>query len=434
MPAAPDPEKPITFWSAVSLGVGAMIGAGIFALLGEAGTIAGNAVYLSFIAGGLIAMLSGYSLGKLGARFPSAGGIVEYLVQCYGVGLFSGTMSIVLYVAAVVSLALIAKTFGNYAATFLPATVGPHAHHVLAIGIVAAFVGVNLRGPRDVAFWEKLTVAIKFSVLLVLAIAGLVSLQPELLSPRSYPAPNDVLFSLAITFFAYEGFRVITNAAEDMPDPAHTLPRAILTAIALVMALYVAVSLAVFGQLTADRVVEARDYALAEAALPIFGPIGFRVLAVAALVSTASAINANLYAVTNVTYELATKGELPAAFGRPIAHSREGLVISGLFVMILALGFDLSQIAAIGSIAILFVHGVTHLGHLRRIDETGASRALVATAALTSFGAMGIALLYLSREAPSVIALLGLLGASALALELALQRLRGREVRGRVPR
>ncbi|MEZ4291220.1 MAG: hypothetical protein R3E53_12080 [Myxococcota bacterium] len=109
-------------------------------------------------------------------------------------------------------------------------------------------------------------------------------------------------------------------------------------------------------------------------------------------------------------------------------------MISGLFVMILALGFDLSQIAAIGSIAILFVHGVTHLGHLRRIDETGAlprwSRRRRSPASVPS----GIALLYLSREAPSVIALLGLLGASALALELALQRLRGREVRGRVPR
>jgi len=113
-------DKPMTFWAAVSLGMGAMIGAGIFALLGEAGTIARSAVYISFIAGGSIALLSGYSLGKLGARYPSAGGIVEYLVQCYGTGLFAGAMSIVLYIAAVISVALIAKTFGNYAATFVP--------------------------------------------------------------------------------------------------------------------------------------------------------------------------------------------------------------------------------------------------------------------------------------------------------------------------
>jgi amino acid transporter len=425
-------DKPMTFWAAVSLGVGAMIGAGIFALLGEAGTIAQSAVYLSFIAGGMIAMLSGYSLGKLGARYPSAGGIVEYLVQCYGSGIFAGAMSIVLYIAAVISLALIAKTFGNYGATFLPETTPSFTHHLLAVGIVVAFVAVNLRGARDVAFWEQLTVAIKFSVLVVLATAGIISLQPDLLAPATYPPTSQVLFSLAITFFAYEGFRVITNAAEDMPDPAHTLPRAMMTSIVLVMALYIAVSLAVFGNLPADRVVAAKDYALAEAALPIFGQIGFRVIAVAALISTASSINANLYAVTNVTYQLAKNGELPAAFGRPIAHSREGLVISGALVVVLALLFDLSQIAAIGSISILFVHGVTHLGHLRRTRETGASRILVVLAAVASFGAMILALIYVSRVATGILVLLAGFAILAFVLEFTLQHWLGREVQPRV--
>lgn len=428
----PTSDKPMTFWSAVSLGVGAMIGAGIFALLGEAGTIARSAVYLSFIAGGMIALLSGYSLGKLGARYPSAGGIVEYLVQCYGTGLFAGAMSIVLYIAAVISLALIAKTFGNYGATFLPENTGAYAHHIMAVGIVVAFVTVNLRGARDVAFWEKLTVTIKFTVLVVLAAAGLITLQPDLLAPATYPPSSQILFSLAITFFAYEGFRVITNAAEDMPDPSRTLPRAIMTSIVLVMALYIAVSFAVFGNLPADRVVAAKDYALAEAALPIFGQIGFRVIAIAALISTASSINANLYSVTNVTYQLAKNGELPAAFGRPIAHSHEGLVISGVLVAVMALLFDLSQIAAIGSISLLFVHGVTHLGHLRRIRETGASRVLVVLAAVASFGTMLLALVYVSRVATGVLVLLAGFVVLAVALEFTLQHWLGREIQPRI--
>ena len=409
-----------------------MVGAGIFALLGEAGTIARSAVYLSFIAGGTIALFSGYSLGRLGARYPSAGGIVEYLVQCYGVGLFSGGMSIVLYIAALISLSLIAKTFGNYAATFLPEAAGPHAHHVLAVGIVSAFVAINLRGPRDVAFWEQLTVAIKFSVLVVLAATGLATLQPELLSPQDYPPARSVLYSLAMTFFAYEGFRVITNTAEDMPEPARTLPRAIMTSILLVMVLYVAVACAVFGHLSAEQVVAAKDYALAQAALPVFGEAGFRIVALTALVATGSAINANLYAVTNVTYQLAKNGEIPAAFGRPIAHSREGLVISGVLVVALTLFFELSQVAAIGSISILFVHGVTHLGHLRKTSETGASRPLVIVAAVTSLGAMSLAVFYVAQTAEGIAVLLALFAASAFGLEFALQRLRGREVRPRL--
>jgi len=97
-------NKSMGFWSAVSMGVGAMVGAGIFALLGEAGAISGSAVYISFIIGGIIALFSGYSLGKLGARYPSSGGIVEYLAHAYGIDFFTGAMSLMLYFAAVVSL------------------------------------------------------------------------------------------------------------------------------------------------------------------------------------------------------------------------------------------------------------------------------------------------------------------------------------------
>lgn len=87
-------QKPIGLWSAVSMGIGAMVGAGIFALLGQASAIAGSAVYISFIAGGVIALSSAYSLGKLGAAFPSSGGIIEYLTQAYRAGFFTGSMSI----------------------------------------------------------------------------------------------------------------------------------------------------------------------------------------------------------------------------------------------------------------------------------------------------------------------------------------------------
>ena len=433
MPIRSRPSKPMTFWAAVSLGIGAMIGAGIFALLGEAGAIAGPAVYLSFILGGIIALFSGYSLGKLGARFPAAGGIVEYLVQSYGVGILSGSMSIMLYFAAVVSLSLIAKTFGNYAATLLPASAGNNWHHVFAVGIIVFFVLMNLRGAKDVAFWEKLTVAIKFTVLVALSVIGLIFLKPELLSPARYPPTSSIFFSLAITFFAYEGFRVITNTAEDMPNPTKTLPRAMITAILLVMLLYVAVAFAVFGHLSTEQVIESKEYALAQAALPIFGPLGFTIVAITALVSTASSINANLYAVTNVTYQLAKDGELPEAFGHPLGHSREGLVISSSLVIVLNLFFNLSAIAAIGSISVLFVHGVTHIGHLRIRHETGASFFLVLLAALLSIGAMILALTYIARTSTGVFWTLALFISVAIITEVLFQRILGRKIKPRVP-
>lgn len=425
-------QQPIGFWSAVAMGIGAMVGAGIFALLGEASTIAGSAVYISFIFGGVIALFSAYSLGKLGAAFPSSGGIIEYLTQAYGVGFFTGTMSIMLYFSAVVSLSLIAEAFANYAMTFLPHS---HSHlwqPLFSTAIVVLFVLINLQGAKDVAFWERLTVAVKFLVLCGLAVAGLLYVQPELLSPKHYPSTNHIFYSLAVTFFAFEGFRVITNTAEDMPDPVHTLPKAMMTAVLLVMLLYVAIAFSVFGNLPLQQIIRAKDFALAQAALPVFGTVGFSVVTITALIATASAINANLYAVTNVTYHLAKDGELPQAFGIPIAHSREGLLISGLLVIIMSLLFDLNEIAAIGSISVLTVHAVTHIGHLKIIQRTGASFWLVLCAFLLCSVAIVLALVYVASKSGHVLLILLTFLLVAMLTEVLLQHLHQREVKPRI--
>ena len=171
--------KPIGFWSAVSMGIGSMVGAGIFALLGEASSISGSAVYISFIIGGIIALFSGYSLGKLGARFPSSGGIIEYLAQSYGSGFFTGTMGIMLYFSALISLSLVAKAFGNYAVTFFTTNEANQLwRNIFSTGIIILFVLINLKGAKDVAVWERITVGIKFTVLAVLSVSGLCYLNP----------------------------------------------------------------------------------------------------------------------------------------------------------------------------------------------------------------------------------------------------------------
>jgi amino acid transporter len=424
--------RSVTFWPAVSMGIGAMVGAGIFALLGQAGAIASSAVYLSFLAGGIIALLSGYSLGKLGAKFPSSGGLVEYLIQGYGVGIFSGVMSIMMYLSAVVSVSLVASTFGVYAASLVTAAPGPLLLNTLSAAVVLALMLVNLNGARSTTRVELIVVAIKVSVLVVFAVIGLLTVQPELLSPQRYPPFFAIFYSLAVTFFAYEGFRVITNAAEDMPDPERTLPRAIMTSIAIVMVLYVAIALAVFGHLPAERVIAAKDYALAESARPVFGEFGFRVIALAALFSTASAINAALYAITNVTYRLAKVGELPSVFGRPIRHSREGLIITSVFIIILTVCFNLSEIAAIGSVSILIIHFIVHLGHLKLLRETGASRFMVVLAALTNLAAILLSLTYLARISPQIVIVIAGFFLTATLTEISLRLIYGRTIRSRL--
>ncbi len=413
------------------MGVGAMVGGGIFALLGEAGALAGPAVWLSFVLAGLIAMASGYSLARLGARYPSAGGIVEYLAQAFGVGPLTGSMSVLLYAAAIVSLSVIAKAFGNYAVALFPLP-GGYWSEVFSVAIVTAFLLVNYKGTADVAAWERVTVAIKFMTLSGLAVIGLATMNPELLSPHHYPPPIAIVRSLAITFFAYEGFRVITNAAEDMPDPARILPRAIMISVLAVMALYVAVAIAAFGSMPAEQIMAAREFALAEIARPAFGSLGFHLVAAVALVSIASSINAALYASTNVAWQLARYGELPAAFGRPFGNSREGLLFSSICIVVLALTLDMAEIATLGSVSVLFVHGVTHVGHLRIAHETGASRLLITLAIVLIGLAMTLVMAWLAERGGWLIWGLPLMVGLAFVMELCLQRFAGREVRPRI--
>lgn len=394
--------KAFGLWSAVFLGIGSMVGAGIFVLLGEAGAIAGNLVWVSFIFGGIIALLSGYSLAKLAATYPSRGGIVEYLVQCYGEGIFSGSISVLFYLSAMVAIAMVAKTFGTYASMMSAGADTTLWANLYAVGILLCFMFINLAGSSIIAKSENIIVVIKLSIILLFTIVVSFYIKPQLLSLKDAPPVINIFSSIALTFFAYEGFRVITNTAEDMKNPAKLMLRAMTIAILSVMALYVAVTFAVFGNLPLPEIIKAKDYALAEAAKPLFGQVGFTIMAVAALISTASSINANLYAVTNVTYQMAINGELPKVYSYNVWHSSEGLIISSAVLIGFVLFFDLTQIAAIGSISILFIHVMVHIGHLFKIKHTKASKILVLLAILTITIAIVLALQYTSKHIPNV--------------------------------
>jgi len=394
-------KKAFGLWSAVFLGVGSMVGAGIFVLLGEAGAIAGNLVWVSFILGGIIALLSGYSLAKLATAYPSRGGIVEYLVQCYGEGVFSGSISVLFYLSAMVAIAMVAKTFGTYASMMMGTDTAIWANSY-TIGILLLFMFINLAGSSFIAKSENIIVIIKLSIIILFTVVVFFYIQPERLSFENAPPVMNLFSSIALTFFAYEGFRVITNTAEDMENPAQTMLKAMFIAIGLVMLLYVAVSFAVFGNLPLPEIIKAQDYALAEAAKPAFGKIGFTLMAIAALISTASSINANFYAITNVTYQMAKNGELPKVYERNVWHSSEGLIISTIILIAFVLLFKLDEIAAIGSISILFIHALVHIGHLLKIDKTKASKTLIIFAILTIVVAIVLALNYTSQHIPNV--------------------------------
>ncbi len=395
-------RKAFGLWSAVFLGIGSMVGVGIFIVIGEAGAIAGNLVIGTFFIGGLIALLAGYSLAKLALVYPSRGGVIEYLVQEYGEGFFSGSAGVLFYLAQLIGLAAVCKSFGTYAATYLSSGVTPFNVNMFALGVLAFFTIINLVGAYFVAKSENIIVIIKLSALIVFVGVALFYIKPQYLLAQNSPALINMFYALGLVFFAYQGFSVITNTVEDMENPHKNMLRAMLISIGFVMVLYILTAIAVLGNLPLEEVIRAKDYALAEAAKPVFGELGFKIMAAVALISAMSAINATLYAATQISYDLAKKGELPKIYEYNVFHSTEGLIVSALLIVPMILFLDLEEIATIASIVILFIQGFVHTGHFFKLHRTGANPLFVALAAIGAFSAAVLALVYTSHKMPSV--------------------------------
>jgi amino acid transporter len=366
---------------AAFLGIGSMVGAGIFALFGEAGTIAGAGVWLSFFIGGLIALLQGYSFAKLGARFPSAGGLIDWIVRGYGSGLFTGGVVMLGYFSVIIVTAMVAVSFGTYATSLLlPDDASQIWIKIFAAAIVVVLTFLNSIGAEAVTRAQTAVVTVVLILLSGFAIAMLVQIDASMLAPASYPPFRDIFASVALTFFAYLGFGVIAFTGGDIENPAKNMPRAMYISLGFTMLLYVALAVGVFGTLPVEEVIANAETALAVAALPIFGQFGYTMISIAAIFATTGSINSQLYAVIGATYQMAKDGHLPPVFGlkrRRREHGTQGLVISSLLIIAMAILFDMSAIASIGSAVALIIFVLITIAHLRMTNETQASKPIL---------------------------------------------------------
>ena len=238
-----------------------------------------------------------------------------------------------------------------------------------------------------------------------------------------------ILYSLGLTFFAFQGFSVITNSVEDMDNPSDTMLKSMVITIILVAILYISVSIAVFGNLSLEQIIKSEDFALAKAAQPIFGILGFKLIAATALLATASAINATLYAATQIGYTLAKEGDLPNVYQRHIYHNTEGLIISALIVVPMILFLDLGTIASIAAIIVLLIQGLTHIGHLFVIKETKANIFIIILSILGTFLAAGFAIYYTSKEINYFFIYILITFIIAFIIEILLRKLNKREIK-----
>lgn len=406
--------KRMTVIQAAFIGVGSMVGAGIFALLGAAGAVAGAAVWVSFLLAGAIAALQGYSFAKLGAQYPSGGGLLTFLSRGLGEGHLTGIGSWLFFSAGSIVVAMIASSFGGYASSVVAGS-DPFWAKALAVLLILVMTGLNTVGPTAVARVQSVIVIVVLGILVVFAAVTIATWNPALLAPSGYPGVQEIVASIALTFFAFLGFGVITFTAKDLPNPGRQLPAAIYIAIAVATTIYVAVSLGVFGTLTAEQVVDYGTTALAEAAKPVLGQAGYVLMVITALFSTTGAVNAGLYPSIGMTAHLASVGQFPPVLGRSVGRFAVGLLVMAALSITLVVGFDVNKIASIGSAVALLVFSAVTVAHFRLYRVTGANIVVLVIALITTLGTFVVfCATTLVDEPTSAIALLGIIALSVI--------------------
>jgi amino acid transporter len=372
-------SKSMGLWSATSIGVGAMIGAGLFALIGIAVDIAGQTAFLAFIVAGIVALLTSYSVSKLAVQFPSKGGPVEYLNKGYGKGVFAGGLNIIMWIGYIIVTSLYARAFAEYSTALLGLGENSIWLYIFGSAIVIIFVIINFIGAAAVGASELLIVAIKVFVLILFGILGLNAMNMQEFAITSEFDLGDLVLASGVVFMSYEGFGLVANTAEDIENPKKTLPMALFLSIIIVMIIYAMVSIAVIGNLSIQEILEAKEYALAEAAKPVMGSLGFTVMGVAALFSTASAINATIYGPVHMLQETAKAKQIPPFFTRKLFDHESGyaLLITALIILAISNLLNLDAIAETGSLVFLIIYTAVNVANFRLRKQTSIKACVV---------------------------------------------------------
>ncbi|WP_437400041.1 APC family permease [Flagellimonas lutimaris] len=373
-------NKKIGLKDAISIGIGGMVGGGIFAVLGLAVSLAKGGTPIAFCFAGLIALLTAYSYSKLSKKYPEDGGTVEFVNNQFGQGVFSGGINNLLWISYIVMLALYASAFGSYGAELFSMTGSKNIDtHIYQTSILIIALLINYLSVKLVSGIESVAVIVKLLILVAFIGVGFYGLSnnPEnlhQLSPENWESPLLLLAGGMVIFVAYEGFELIANSISDLKDREKNTGKAYFGAVSFVIVLYILIAIVTVGALPFNQISSAQDYVLAKAAEPTLGQIGFTVITITALISTFSAINATVLGSGRVNYDIAEDNELPKYFchkfwGKPI-----GFLITAILSVALVNFFNLKSISTAGSAGFLLIFGVVNFIGYKKHKELNSKK------------------------------------------------------------
>lgn len=402
-------KRTIGLLGAISIGIGGMVGGGIFAVLGEAVSLAHGATAMAFLFAGGVALLTSYSYAKLSIRFQSQGGTVTFIDQAFNHNLLSGSINLLLWLSYLVTISLYAVAFSAYAQTFFTGN-APFGmsesllnHLFISFAILLPFA-INLVSAAFVSQSETIIVVIKVALLIIVIAASISFVDVERLSYQHWGNTLSIVIAGMVIFVAYEGFELIANASEDIKNPKVNLPRAFYGSVMIVVVLYVLIAIITVGTVSESELLSAQDYALAVAAKPALGALGFIIVSVAALLATFSAINATIYGNARLAYNLAVEGELPKLMR---SEKRNlpfmGAVLTAVLSLLIANSISLREISIIGSASFLLVFFIVNLSAFRLRNQISANKSIILLAILVSFAALMTLLVHTYQNNPNAI-------------------------------
>ena len=391
---------------ASAMAIGGMIGGGIFSVLGVTIDLAGHLAFAAFLLGGLIAGLTAHAYARLALHAGRAGGPFIYLRE-EGHSHAAAWVAWLLIVGYIFALAVYAFTFGHYLANVLGASL--LVARLSGVGILALFVAINLRGVTTSGLTEDVVVFTKLAVLMGIAAIGIGVFSPSRLSPLDNEGLLGVFLGAAVIFVAYEGFELVPYDYDDIDEPRRTVPRALYLSVAVVVLVYVAVTLASQMLLADQAIVNQKEVAFAVVGQKALGVFGLWAATLGAVFSTSSAINATLFSTARLVRDVSAARELPAR----LAHERGGLPIAAVLWLagtgaVFSLLPGITEIVSFGSLTFLLVFGLINLMHARHTAAPGWDRGLAYLGGAACLAAAGGLLYYLARSDREALVLIGL--------------------------
>ncbi len=359
-------SRTLGLFDVTMIGIGAMIGAGIFVLTGIAAGHAGPALTLGFLLNGIMTTFTALSYAELGSCFPVAGGGYQWVKEGLGrtQGFLAGWMT---WFAQSVACALYGLGFGRFAIELWHLADLPFfiPEYQMALGftviIVALFAYINFRGASEAGLVGNVVTIAKLVLLGIFIAFGLYVMFRNPNWGETFT--NDffanglggVFVAMGLTFIAFEGYDIIAQSGEEVKNPEYNIPRAIIFSLVVVITFYLLVAFVALGAVTPpeglfvwDYLAQAKEIAIVRAAEQIM-PYGGIAILIGGLASTMSALNATLFSSSRVSFAMGRDNDLPAAFGRIHPHTRTphlAVAISASLIIVMALSLPIEEVAA----------------------------------------------------------------------------------------